>query len=116
MSNYNVPAQLLEQCGTYAGETDLIGKRVVIVQEPDKNPLVELLEAIGQEVPDFPTYRLGAEGTVIHVDSTGFIWVDFGDDERADVRHTPEGDFRIYDVGNVDETREDIHKLYALAE
>lgn len=103
-----VPALLIEQCGTGEDTIGIIGKRIRIVQEPGINPLAELV--FGPQ----PTFRLGAEGMVIHVDAEGAIWVDFGDDERADIRHAPDGEVRIFDVGNVDPDNKDFVTLYEL--
>lgn len=108
---FNVPALLIEQCGTGEDTIGIIGKKVRIPQDYPVNPLAAIF--LGQTEP---LVRAGAEGVVIHVDEDGVIYADFGDDERADVRETPDGNCRIYDIGNVDETNEDFLKLYELAE
>ena len=108
---FNVPTSLIEALGTGEDTIGIVGKRIRVIQDSEVHPLARLFG-----LPTEPALHTGAEGTVIHVDSNGVIWADFGNDERITPRDIPEGgQRRLQDVGNVDPTNEDFITLYELA-
>lgn len=98
MSNnqHNAPKGLIEARGVYAGQTDLVGKKIRITSIPEVDPIV--MRMMG----GLP-FNVGCEGTIILADAEGALWADFGDDERVQ-KQGPE-QVRIQSVGDVDPDR-----------